>query len=64
MTKLKTVKDLGHDVQWIGRTTLKKEAIKWVQDCNFKGAEGKIKFKCYACERFMEFHNIKEEDLK
>ena len=64
MTKLKTAKDLGNDENWIGRLILKKEAINWVKDCNFKEAEGKTKFKCYACERFMRFHNITEEDLK
>ena len=58
MTKLKTVKDLGNDVNWIGRLILKKEAIKWVkQDKDF---DKKYPWR----DIFMNFHNITEEDLK
>ena len=62
MTKLKTLKDLGNDAQWIGRETLKQEAIKWINselEMIDKGDE-----ETALMSGFMEFFNIKEEDLK
>ena len=55
MTKLKTVKELGNDENWIGRLILKKEAIKWVL---------KVPITKLDVEAWMEFHNITDEDLK
>ena len=53
MTKLKTVKELGNDENWIGRLILKKEAVKWRK--HFMIMDERV---------FDEFFNITEEDLK
>ena len=63
MTKLKTVKDLGNDVQWIGRETLKQEAIEWVLNCKICKTARPIPI-CSRHEVLCDFNNIKEEDLK
>ena len=58
MTKLKTVKDLGNDVNWIGRLILKKEAIKWIKPLvNVEHVD-------LGMELWIRFFNITEEDLK
>ncbi|MCH7534143.1 MAG: hypothetical protein IH948_00055 [Bacteroidetes bacterium] len=76
MTKLKTLKDLtGNDLldTLVEAFALKKEAIKWVKNCEvkspvlnyeYKCTIASIEYKCHACRRMIAFFNITEEDLK
>lgn len=41
---------------------LKEEAIKWIKNCD----RGPCSFRlsCFACQRFIDFFNIKEKELQ
>ena len=49
--------------RWIEEEDLRAEAVKWI-----KGCDGFIKelthCSCSGCQRFIEFFNLTEEDLK
>ena len=72
--ELKTLKDINdricacgshkesHGLNFIRIETLKQEAIKWVKNCD--NIVCQHNFKCEGCERFIEFFNLTEEDLK
>ena len=66
MTELKTLKDmqdgyLSEDGELLAKTTIKKEAIKWVKFCDEEAPED------WDSEKLREFwlqrFNISEEDL-
>lgn len=69
MTKLKTLKDIKANMlseveqgEYVSRHLLKKEAIKWVKESRtLRAAGNKRELNEYS---WMDFFNIKEEDLK